>query len=186
MGEINIDKESINKLYIAYGSNLNLSQMEKRCPTARVVGKTELSDYELVFKGSKENAVATIELSEGSTVPVLIWDIKDGDEKALDRYEGYPYLYGREEVKVSLDGKFISAMIYIMTQGHEYGSPSELYLKTIEEGYKDSGFDIGILHKAVEKNIEKVKYYEENRKETSGYITQREADQVDRLGMKWW
>ena len=27
-----------NKLYIAYGSNLNLPQMAGRCPTAKVVG----------------------------------------------------------------------------------------------------------------------------------------------------
>ncbi|MGB4440247.1 MAG: gamma-glutamylcyclotransferase, partial [Sedimentibacter sp.] len=25
-------------LYIVYGSNLNLSQMKQRCPTARVIG----------------------------------------------------------------------------------------------------------------------------------------------------
>ena len=60
--------------------------MKKRCPTARVIGRTEIEDYELVFKGSKSSAVATIEPCEGSIVPVLIWDIKDEDEKALDRY----------------------------------------------------------------------------------------------------
>ena len=27
------------KLYIAYGSNLNLKQMKYRCPTAKFVGK---------------------------------------------------------------------------------------------------------------------------------------------------
>ena len=29
---------SKTRLYIAYGSNLNLPQMEYRCPTAKVVG----------------------------------------------------------------------------------------------------------------------------------------------------
>ena len=32
-------------LYIAYGSNLNLPQMALRCPTAEVVGKSEMKDY---------------------------------------------------------------------------------------------------------------------------------------------
>jgi hypothetical protein len=40
-----------NKLYIAYGSNLNLTQMAKRCPTAKVLGASEIKDYALVFRG---------------------------------------------------------------------------------------------------------------------------------------
>jgi len=33
-----------NKLYIAYGSNLNLPQMAHRCPSAKVVGASEIKD----------------------------------------------------------------------------------------------------------------------------------------------
>ena len=46
------------KKYIAYGSNLNLEQMAFRCPTAKVVGKSELKDYELLFRGGRRGAVA--------------------------------------------------------------------------------------------------------------------------------
>lgn len=35
------------KLYIAYGSNLNLEQMRRRCPTAELVGKTVLRGWRL-------------------------------------------------------------------------------------------------------------------------------------------
>ena len=55
-----------NKLYIAYGSNLNLPQMAKRCPAAKVVGTSEIKDYALVFRGSGHGAVATIEPCVGS------------------------------------------------------------------------------------------------------------------------
>ena len=41
-----------NKLYIAYGSNLNLPQMANRCPTAEVVGTSEVKGYELLFKAA--------------------------------------------------------------------------------------------------------------------------------------
>ena len=37
--------------YIAYGSNLNLKQMAMRCPTAKVVGRAMLKDYQLTFRG---------------------------------------------------------------------------------------------------------------------------------------
>lgn len=72
-------------LYIAYGSNLNLPQMALRCPTAEVVGKSELKDYELLFRGGRRGAVATVEPKEGSSVPVLLWKIRKQDEASLDR-----------------------------------------------------------------------------------------------------
>ena len=74
-------------LYIAYGSNLNLPQMANRCPTAEVVGASQLKDYELLFRGSRRSAVATVEPKEGSTVPVLLWKIQERDEAFLDRCE---------------------------------------------------------------------------------------------------
>ena len=40
------------KLYFAYGSNINLQQMEQRCPAARPVGPVILDGYELRFRGN--------------------------------------------------------------------------------------------------------------------------------------
>lgn len=140
-------------LYIAYGSNLNLLQMKHRCPTARVIGASEIKDYELVFRGSRHSAVATIEPCEGSTVPVLLWSIQPEDERALDIYEGYPNFYGKAGVNITVGNHKATAMVYIMTPGHKFGEPSEHYLKAIEDGYLDAGFDIDLLHDAVDKTI---------------------------------
>lgn len=49
------------KKYIAYGSNLNLEQMARRCPTAKVIGAGEIRDHELLFRGYPKSAVATVE-----------------------------------------------------------------------------------------------------------------------------
>ena len=38
-----------NRLYIAYGSNLNLPQMAFRCPTAKVVGASEIKGQSYAF-----------------------------------------------------------------------------------------------------------------------------------------
>lgn len=137
-------------LYIAYGSNLNLPQMAFRCPTAEVVGKSELKDYELLFRGSHYGAVATVEPKEGSSVPVLLWKIRRMDEATLDRYEGYPSFYGKQMMDVELDGKTVSAMVYIMTPGHEFGAPSDCYTGVIREGYKSAGFDTQVLDDAID------------------------------------
>ena len=59
--------------YIAYGSNLNRAQMALRCPDAKVVGTGEIKDYELLFRGNRNGAVATVEPKKGESVPVLIW-----------------------------------------------------------------------------------------------------------------
>lgn len=137
------------KLYIAYGSNLNLEQMKRRCPDAEVVGSSKLEGYRLYFCGGSYSAVATVEPDEGSSVPILIWRISAKDEVALDRYEGYPHLYRKEWLKVELDGKKLSAMIYIMNTARlSKGLPSQSYYHTILEGYNSAGFDIAALDDA--------------------------------------
>lgn len=138
------------RYYIAYGSNLNLPQMERRCPTASIAGSTEVNDYQILFRGHEHSAVATIEPSEGDSVPALVWKLKPDDEKALDRYEGYPFFYRKEMMEVELDGKTVDAMVYVMNDGHEIGMPSEFYLNTILDGYDEAGFDPSAIEKALE------------------------------------
>ncbi len=141
-------------IYIAYGSNLNLAQMADRCPTARVVGATTMNDSRLLFRGPHGGAVATVEPFKGGSVPVLVWEITEADEAALDRYEGWPYLYRKETVKVKLNGKAVKAMVYIMNEGRPLGQPSSYYYSIIFEGYKAAGFDIEILRQATIDSLE--------------------------------
>lgn len=142
------------KLYVAYGSNLNLSQMEERCPTARVAGACVIKGWRLLFRGAHAGAVATVEPFKGGSVPVLVWEITPADETALDRYEGWPYLYRKETVEVKLEGETVQAMVYIMNEGRPLGQPSCYYYTTILEGYRDAGFDAEILRKATADSVE--------------------------------
>lgn len=142
------------KLYIAYGSNLNLSQMASRCPTAKVLGTSEMKGWRLLFRGAHAGAVATVEPFKGSSVPVIVWEITPADEAALDRYEGWPFLYRKENVKVKLNGKSVTAMVYIMNDGRPLGQPSCYYYSTILEGYKSAGFDVDILRKATTDSVD--------------------------------
>lgn len=48
------------KLYVAYGSNLNKEQMSHRCPDAKPVYTGYLENWELIYRGSKTGAYATI------------------------------------------------------------------------------------------------------------------------------
>ena len=139
-----------SKFYIAYGSNLNLEQMAHRCPTAEVVGAATLRGWRLWFRGGNGGAVATVERERGCEVPVLVWRIQPQDERALDRYEGWPHLYRKETLRITMNGRRVYAMVYIMNEArYPYGTPSLGYLDTIREGYESAGFDSGILAKAV-------------------------------------
>lgn len=137
------------RYYIAYGSNLNLEQMARRCPTAETVKAVYLHNYRLMFRGGGA-AVATIEKHKGSKVPVLIWRLQPSDEHSLDIYEGYPHLYRKETLRITVDGRRVQAMVYIMNEApHPYGTPSRSYFETIRHGYEESGFDDRILRRAV-------------------------------------
>ncbi len=142
------------RLYLAYGSNINLPQMAHRCPTAKPVGTAVLNNYELLFRGGKRGGVATVEPREGSSVPVLLWQLRLNDEASLDRYEGYPKSYGKRMMDVEMNGRPVTAMVYVMAPGRDAAYPSEQYLNTIAEGYKSAGFDLAVLDAAIERTEE--------------------------------
>ncbi len=126
--------------------------MAMRCPLARVYTKGTLNNWELAYRGSKTNAHATVIRKQGSTVPVLIWEITPKDEYYLDIYEGYPHYYFKRNVMVDINGRKKKGMVYIMDQRQLPGKPSDQYVKTILQGYKDNCFDINILQKSLETN----------------------------------
>ncbi len=142
------------KLYVAYGSNMNITQMRHRCRTAVAVAVGEVKDYCLRFYGRYGSAVATIEKDKGSSVPVLVWKIRPRDEKSLDIYEGYPHLYRKETVELYINGEQYRGMVYIMNENSafSYNHPSPFYVRIIEEGYKDCGLEPQMLYDAIAKN----------------------------------
>ena len=140
------------RLYVAYGSNLNIRQMKYRCPGAKLYGTGVIDNYELQFKGQPHSAFATIAPKEGASVPVAVWEISEKNEQALDRYEGYPSHYFKQNVPVQLDGEEVNAMVYIMNLKMGFGLPSPYYYQTVYEGYNDCGLDTDVLDKAVLKS----------------------------------
>lgn len=150
------ETEMEKRYYIAYGSNLNIGQMRMRCPSARIIGTSEIPDYELLFKGSRTGSYLTIEKKEGSTVPVAVWSVTDADEAALDRYEGFPTFYYKAEMELPVRGiksgkvRKKKTFVYIMHEDRPVGVPSGYYVATCLEGYRSFGFDEKLLYVAIE------------------------------------
>ncbi len=137
--------------YAAYGSNLNRDQMQYRCPMAKPVGTACLPGWELAFRGVADVVPATAK----DKVPVGVYRITPQCEAALDRYEGYPYLYTKATAVITLaDGRH-RVMFYRMNDTGEYSPPARGYLDCIRKGYADFGMtrdDVARLNAAVERS----------------------------------
>jgi len=114
-------------LYAAYGSNLDPTQMLVRCPHSPQRGTGWLEGWRLTFGGEDigwDGALATVVESPGSRVFVVLYDVSEGDEKALDTWDGVTLGYYRKaKVRVeTLDGNVL-AWLYVLNF-YEGGLPS--------------------------------------------------------------
>ena len=153
------EMKKMKRYYLAYGSNLNIAQMQFRCPDAVVAGTAVIPDYELLFKGSLTGAYLTIEPKQGSHVPVGVWEVSLADELKLDRYEGFPNFYYKKEMRLPVKDirtgkvKLHDAFVYIMHEDRKLGVPTSFYMRTCLDGYKDFGFNPDFLLEAYNKSL---------------------------------
>lgn len=149
------------RLYFAYGSNMSLEQMDYRCPDASVVENVRVDNYRLAFCSMNPRCgVATILPEEGSQVEGVLWRITPECEKSLDRYEGYPHLYGKETICVkNAEGQEKNVMVYTMNAPYkEYPArPSDFYLKGILEGCRENGLSTKSVMDAVRMTQQEMK-----------------------------
>jgi hypothetical protein len=117
--------------YFAYGSNLNHFQMKRRCKDSVFIKRINLRNFRLTFR-SKYRA-ADIEPKKKSVVPGGLFEISKSDEKKLDVYEDFPFLYKKHYFYYY--GKKI--MTYTMVKKTPFKFPTERYLNVVKRGYKD-------------------------------------------------
>ena len=153
------------KYYLAYGSSLNLKQMNLQCRDARCVGRTFLDGYKLAFRGLANGfSYLTLEECVGSRVPVGIYEVSKNDEIALDKGEGYKEFYYKDNFEIDIFGIKQKAIIYLLSENCAYNVPSFEYLKTCVDGYKDFGFNIDPIIEAYNYSLDK--YHSRTRKKT--------------------
>ena len=140
---------SNNKIYLAYGSDINITHMEQRCLDAEPIGTTELHGYALCFRGNEGRAAATLEQSE-SSVPAMLWTISPDDVQELKRQASKEYTLRRKTATVIHNGAPIDVFFYVIDAAHDFGAPSYSHYSTIEEGYSEAGFNTDTLRKSLE------------------------------------
>src|ERR671937_2377899 len=86
--------------YFAYGSNLCVSQMARRCPDATNPRPARLPQHDWLIN---QRGVATVEPFAGNDVHGVVWQISDHDLASLDSAEGVPVRYRRDRLAVHTD-----------------------------------------------------------------------------------
>ena len=140
-------------LYFAYGSNMNRNQMAFRCPDAEVAGSVRLEGYRLAFRENGGGVdVATVLPEPDSFVDGVLWRISERDERRLDHYEGFPYLYGKTPVTVTgRNGQKLEVMAYSMNSPYKEtpAMPSKAYLEGILNGCRQNAISTHTVIDAV-------------------------------------
>ncbi len=129
-------------LYAAYGSNMDPAQMAERCPHSPQAGTGWLEGWRLTFGGEDigwEGALATVAEESGSRVFVVLYEVSEGDEHALDRWDGATLgYYSKMRVRIATLEGHVSAWLYVLND-YEGGLPSARYLGIIADAAEAAG-----------------------------------------------
>lgn len=165
-------------VYFGYGSNLWRHQMEQRCPTSSYLGIARLNDYKWII--NERGYANIVELPNNSTkgsgalAPMaythevwgLVYTLLPTDEKRLDRNEGVPIAYTKENLtcdfwpsldpettagaNISTKPREVQMLVYINREMVEEDEPKEEYVYRMNMGIRDAVRE-GVPEKYVEK-----------------------------------
>ena len=98
-------------LYFAYGSNMNVDAMARRCPRSKALGLARLERRRLAVM--REGWLTAVR-DPRTAVHGVLWDLALSDIAALDRYEGVPQgLYAKVTQAIIADRAPRQAIVYL-------------------------------------------------------------------------
>jgi gamma-glutamylcyclotransferase (GGCT)/AIG2-like uncharacterized protein YtfP len=135
-------------LYAAYGSNMDPEQMLLRCPHSPQRGTGWLEGWRLTFGGEDigwDGAMATVVEDPKSRVFVVLYEMFESDEQALDNWDGVSLGYYRKaKVRAqTLDGDVL-AWLYVLNF-YEGGLPSARAIGILSDAAEKAGAPEGYV-----------------------------------------
>ena len=137
---------------LAYGSNLHSARLLRRFGHRSVafVETGFLDGYELRFnKRAGDGVCANLAFrGAGHRCPVAAYRVSVEDLRRLDYYEGEPDHYARLGLPFDrADGGLALGHVYLAAPERltDAGAPDPAYLRHLREGYREHGFDAGLL-----------------------------------------
>jgi hypothetical protein len=135
-------------LYAAYGSNMDPTQMLRRCPASPHAGTGWVRGWRLTFGAEEfgwEGALATLVPSDmdaaddAAGVFVALYDLTGADERELDAWEGADHgLYRKLHLGVHTLAGDVVAYAYVL-DAFEGGLPSARHLGAIADAAEAAG-----------------------------------------------
>lgn len=124
-------------LYFAYGSNMDVGAMARRCPASRPLGVARLARHRFAIL---QAGYATVVRDPRSTVHGLLYDLALADVHALDRYEDTGRGLYRKVVQPVLrqEGGPVQALVYIGA-GASGGKPLPGYVEGVIAAARTAG-----------------------------------------------
>jgi gamma-glutamylcyclotransferase (GGCT)/AIG2-like uncharacterized protein YtfP len=120
----------MNKLYFAYGSNMDFDQMAYRCPGAEYLGVATLPNYELRMDGA---GYATVVPAAGKHVQGALWDLSGANETKMDGFEGVStQCYEKTFVEVKYAGNHTQDTVICNAFGYSDYDPQDQSSYTLE------------------------------------------------------
>lgn len=149
--------------YFAYGSNLNLNQMEERGTKVHSTEKAELPGWKLAFTYHSENkdggVLDIIPGDEDDVVQGVVYHLDIQSLRKLDQFEGRDVrdnreigAYRRQFIPVKLENNCKTVLTYVVNRTPEYKRevyfpPSDDYIDTVIQGAKDHDLSQDYLHR---------------------------------------
>ncbi|MBR90070.1 MAG: gamma-glutamylcyclotransferase [Verrucomicrobiales bacterium] len=119
------------RLYFAYGSNLDPRQMTERCPGAKPMGAAALNGWRFLIN---RRGYATVTPEPDSVVQGGLWVLTLAHEVDLDEYEGVAGgHYTKEQLEVIYAADRAKALVYV-DPVMEPGRPWPGYMEGVLHG----------------------------------------------------
>jgi gamma-glutamylcyclotransferase len=139
------------RLYFAYGSSLSLSEMQSHCPTSTFYSIAILRNHRwFVNERGYANVVPSTPVPKGNEDIVwgIIYTIRAFDEELLDKHEGLPWAYSKEDmdveaISITNDGRgtrreVVRALVYIDRQRVQESYPWPEFVVKMNKGIQEA------------------------------------------------
>jgi hypothetical protein len=124
-------------LHFAYGSNMSVPLMRRRCPAARLEGRAVLPGHRFIIM---RNGYASIAAAPGGCVHGLLWRLTPRDVAVLNAYENIDGgLYRAVTLSVAAPRGRRAARVYA-GRDQTRGRPRPGYLDIVTRAARDAGF----------------------------------------------
>jgi gamma-glutamylcyclotransferase (GGCT)/AIG2-like uncharacterized protein YtfP len=114
-------------LYFAYGANMDVAAMAKRCPSSKPVGLARLPRHRWIIS---TDGYANVVRDPRRVVHGMLWELALSDVPVLDRFEDVPRLYRKVNQPVISTSGIRRALVYV-GRASEAGRPRPGYVDDV-------------------------------------------------------